>query len=93
MARGTKRDQVWLAAMKCEFDARFGDSWRERRFTAADVEEKIREEGGDPPSRRTIRDVLAEMAENSFHTGIECGPSEGTYRSSNYQPNETKRFD
>lgn len=63
MTKHTSRDRVWKAALEIreEDDER---EWRsgKRRFTPSDVRERI----DDPPSDKTIRDVLMTMTDMGF---------------------------
>jgi len=57
----TSRDRAWSAALNLAAEKRDVKWSYSRRFTAADVEDQMDPE--DAPSRRTIRDVLATMAD------------------------------
>jgi hypothetical protein len=73
MAKMTPRDRAWSAALEIAEEKKDVDWSYRQRFGAADVEERI---GEDAPSRRTIRDVLATMAELGH---LETATKNGAY--------------
>lgn len=60
MTKNTPRDRVWGAALDLADERRDSSTYRHRRsFSASEVRARVE----DPPSQRTVRDVLATMAD------------------------------
>lgn len=74
MTKNTPRDRVWSAALNMADEIRQG-SWRST-FSAVDVRDQVE----DPPSARTVRDVLATMAD--------LGHLERGYMRGEYEPRQ-----
>lgn len=71
MATDTNRDRVWNAVLELVEEKREASRYR-RRFDASDVEQRVE----NPPSRRTVRDVLSTMVD---YGRLEEGTFQGSY--------------
>lgn len=73
MTKHTARDRVWSAALDlAEYRSDEISSW-DRRFSPAEVRSRV----DDPPSDRTVRDVLATMADLGH---LDRGRRQGYYQ-------------
>jgi hypothetical protein len=73
MTKHTTRDEIWNAALALAEQARDADSYRQRRVEVDDVLAEIDAD----PSRRTVRDCLATMAEMGH---LEDSWNQGVYK-------------